>query len=166
MSLAHRCLLLILLLGLAGCASGPAYKPASRGESTPAVVNYALSLQGAPYRPGKDSPQEGFDCSGFIAHVYREYGIVLPRTVREMAYALPEVEPARRRPGDLVFFDTEGRAFNHVGLYVGEDRFIHAPSSRTGRVMVSSLAQPYWGQRFSGVRRPPVGQRPSLSSLR
>lgn len=162
----RRWILGMIVLGLAGCASGPAIKPPPlESGQTAKVVDYALSLQGAPYRPGKASPEEGFDCSGFIAHVYRTHGVPLPRTSRDMALTLPTVEPRQRRPGDLLFFDTGGKPYSHVGLYVGDNRFVHAPSSRTGRVMVSNLYQPYWWQRFTGVRRPPAGERTSLSSL-
>jgi cell wall-associated NlpC family hydrolase len=122
-------------------------------------VSYALSLQGIPYRYGKGSPGEGFDCSGFVKHVYGRHGVLLPRTVREMAQTLPAVGKEARRPGDLLFFNTSGRSFSHVGIYLGEDAFVHAPSSQTGRVMVSSLKRPFWWRRFLGVRRPEVGER-------
>jgi cell wall-associated NlpC family hydrolase len=71
-----------------------------------------------------------------------------------MAQALPAVDKQERRPGDLLFFNTNGEPFSHVGIYVGNDSFVHAPSSRTGRVIVSSLGRSYWWQRFIGVRRP------------
>ncbi len=144
-------LCLAALLG--GCASSPE-KPTFRATSKPPVVSYALSLQGTPYRYGKESPSEGFDCSGFVKHVYQRHGLLLPRTVRELALTLPPVSRSERRPGDLLFFNTSGKSFSHVGIYVGEDRFVHAPSNHTGRVIVSSLNRPYWWQRFIGVRRP------------
>ena len=120
----------------------------------PPVVDYALSLQGAPYRYGKDSPQEGFDCSGFIKHVYERQGISLPRTTREMARSLPSISIHDLSSGDLVFFNTNGRPFSHVGLYISDNNFIHAPSQRTGRVLVSSLNNQYWRQHLIGARRP------------
>ncbi len=150
---------LSLLALLSGCASSP-QKPALRTVAAkPAVVNYALSLQGIPYRYGKESPSEGFDCSGFVKHVYQKNGVLLPRMVRDMAQALPPVRKEDRRPGDLLFFNTNGRPFSHVGIYVGDASFVHAPSSHTGRVIVSSLDNPYWWQRFIGVRRPGVVDR-------
>lgn len=144
--------LMFVLLALAGCASTPD-RPAPVSSDATRVVNYALTLQGVPYRPGKESPTEGFDCSGFVKHVYGRHGVFLPRTAREMASTLPPVDKNERRPGDLVFFNT-GSPFSHVGIYVGDNRFIHAPSQRTGHVLVSSLENPYWWPRFTGVRRP------------
>lgn len=148
-----RLWLVVALLGLAGCASTPERSPAPVSSDATRVVNYALTLQGVPYRPGKESPREGFDCSGFVKHVYGRHGIMLPRTAREMANALPRVDKMERRPGDLVFFNT-GSPFSHVGIYVGSNRFIHAPSQRTGHVLVSDMTGPYWWPRFTGVRRP------------
>lgn len=146
--------MLAVALGLGGCAS-TGEKPAGLdGPSASRAVGYALSLQGIPYRPGKESPEEGFDCSGFVRHVYARQGILLPRRVRDMAYQLPAVDKEARQPGDLVFFNTSGQPFSHVGIYVGGERFVHAPSPRTGHVMVSSLDLAYWRQRFLGVRRP------------
>lgn len=143
---------------LGGCATAPE-KPATRAATKPPVVGYALSLQGTPYRYGKESPSEGFDCSGFVKHVYQHHGVQLPRTVKAMAQALPPVDKDERRPGDLLFFNTSGRAYSHVGIYVGNDSFVHAPSSHTGRVIVSSLHLPYWWHRFIGVRRPAATER-------
>jgi len=146
------------LLLLAGCASTPdrpAVSPSGEGQR---VVSYAMTLQGIPYRPGKASPAEGFDCSGFVKHVYGRHGVYLPRTAREMANQLPRVDKDERKPGDLVFFNT-GAPNSHVGIYVGSNRFIHAPSQHTGHVLVSDLMGPYWWPRFTGVRRPDVMDR-------
>ncbi len=146
---------LLVMALLSGCASDPEVIPASYQQSTSSpVVNYALSLQGVPYHYGSDNPQDGFDCSGFVHHVYQHQGIVLPRTTEDMAAILTPVEKEARHSGDLVFFDTNGKEFSHVGLYVDNDYFIHAPSQRTGRVLVSSLKNDYWRQHFVGVRRP------------
>lgn len=136
-----------------GCASAPETKPVVAADRSP-VVNYALSLQGAPYRYGKSSPEEGFDCSGFVKHVYERQGIMLPRTVQGMAQSLTEVPKSDIHSGDLVFFNTDGKPFSHVGIYVSNDDFIHAPSRRSGKVMLSSLKNRYWGSRFSCARRP------------
>lgn len=145
--------LLLLALLLAGCAGTPKKTPPPAASSPP-VVDYALSLEGAPYRWGKASPEEGFDCSGFVWHVYQRQGLTIPRTTEQMAEALPEVPEEDRRPGDLLFFHTGDKPFSHVALYLGDDAFIHAPSSKTGRVMVSGLGQRYWRDRLTGVRRP------------
>ncbi len=145
----------VLSLLVVGCASTPDEpKPITIRNSGKPVVAYALSLQGAPYRYGKSSPQEGFDCSGFVRHVYQRQGVILPRTSREMATALPAVPKQYVQSGDLVFFDTNGQDFSHVGIYINQDSFIHAASQRTGKVMVSSLKNDYWQKRFMGVRRP------------
>lgn len=145
--------LLALALLLAGCAGTPKITPPPEASTTP-LVDYALSLEGLPYHWGKASPEEGFDCSGLVWHVYRQHGVAIPRMTQEMAESLPEVPQEERQPGDLLFFNTGAKPFSHVALYLGDDSFIHAPSSKTGRVMVSGLGQPYWRQRLTGVRRP------------
>lgn len=155
----RQCLLIRLFLALAiimvtGCASTPEIKPTARPVAQPRIVSYALSLQGAPYHYGKESPKEGFDCSGFVRHVYQKQGIALPRTAKDMALALPPIPKDAVHSGDLVFFNINGQPFSHVGIYVNNDNFIHAPSRRTGRVLVSSLKNNYWQKRFIGARRP------------
>lgn len=145
----------MVMLLLSGCASDSDIAPLSYQQSaSPPVVSYALSLQGAPYHYGSDNPEDGFDCSGFVYHVYQHQGIHLPRTTADMANQLTPVEKDALHSGDLVFFDTNGKTFSHVGLYVNNDNFIHAPSARTGKVLVSSLKNNYWQQHFVGVRRP------------
>lgn len=163
-------LMIISLIELTGC-SAPDKKPLKLTDVTPKsvikkeessitiasqkVVNEALQLQGEPYRWGGESPSEGgFDCSGLVYYVFHKLGIHVPRTAMMQAQALPKVDMEHRKPGDLVFFTTEDKPFNHVGIYVGDDRFVHAPSRTTGHVMVSDLRQPYWWDRFIGVRRP------------
>lgn len=120
------------------------------------TLAYALSLTGTRYRYGGTSPTEGFDCSGFVRYVFGHFGVELPRSAREMAAALPKVATDDRRPGDLIFFNTNGRPFSHVGIYLGKGRFVHATSSRTKLVMVSELSDSYWSKRLNGVRRPPA----------
>ncbi|MSP28617.1 MAG: NlpC/P60 family protein [Methylococcales bacterium] len=145
----------MVMLLLSGCASDSDIAPISyQQQSAKPVVTYALSLQGAPYHYGSDNPQDGFDCSGFVYHVYQQQGINLPRTTEDMANQLTPVEKNALHSGDLVFFDTNGKTFSHVGLYINGDHFIHAPSARTGKVLVSSLKNNYWQQHFVGVRRP------------
>ncbi|MDD5229343.1 MAG: C40 family peptidase [Methylococcales bacterium] len=146
---------------LSGCAGDIDVKPepvaprkvVKRSSTTPAV-DYALSLQGTPYIYGKASPEEGFDCSGFVKYVYERNGVHLPRTVREMSNALTPVANNNIHPGDLVFFNTSGNSVSHVGIYVNESNFVHAPSSRAGKVMVSSLKNNYWREHFIDARRP------------
>lgn len=155
-----------VLLGLlAGCASTDkvAMKPAipDRGNSRAAMD--ALQLQGRPYVYGGKSPEQGFDCSGLVVYVYDQQGIKLPRTTQSLVQQLPGVQPELRQPGDLLFFNTE-KPYSHVGIYIGNDDFVHAPSARTGRVMVSNLQTPYWRERFMAVRRPQLLQGLSLNT--
>ncbi|MBL6987085.1 MAG: C40 family peptidase [Methylobacter sp.] len=149
----NRCVLLGAIVLFSGCAGVPEIKTTTNYSP---IVSYALSLQGTPYRYGKNSPEEGFDCSGFVQHVYGHQGIALPRTVQKMAQsvALTQVPKNNLHSGDLLFFNTNGNPFSHVGIYVSDNTFIHAPSQRTGKVLVSSLKNRYWGDRFSCARRP------------
>ena len=156
MRLIKSSLIMFVLVLCTACTSTPKPRPSAypSAHTQPRVVAYALSLQGAPYRYGKASPSEGFDCSGFVSHVYARQGIVLPRTAHEMAAILPAIPDHLAQPGDLLFFDSNGTANSHVGIYVEQDRFIHAPSQRTGKVVVSSLKNSYWQKHYQGVRRP------------
>lgn len=171
----HRrvCLLLgqlaaaVLLSQLAGCASNE--KAPLTAVPTPdggnrIAVSDALQLQGKPYVYGGESPSQGFDCSGLVYYVYNRQGLRLPRDTQSLARQLPAVQPEQRQPGDLLFFNTE-RPFSHVGIYVGDEQFVHAPSARTGRVMVSDLRQPYWRERFIAVRRPQARYSLSLNGV-
>lgn len=119
------------------------------------LVSAAIGLMGAPYLRGGNSVDTGFDCSGFTRHVFEiSLGLVLPRTSREQARANGFLDVPREdlRPGDLVFFNTVRSAFSHVGIYLGNHKFIHAP--RTGGVIrVEDLRVNYWTQRFDGARR-------------
>ncbi len=145
-------LLAVFVLG--SCATKPTPKITSESSDASEILDYALSLKGTPYRWGKSSPDEGFDCSGFVWHVYRQYGYSIPRTAAQIANQLPEVETDDRRPGDLLVFNLGDKAFAHVGLYLGNDSFIHASSGKAASVTVSNLDTPYWWGRFAGVRRP------------
>jgi len=112
----------------------------------------ALSLVDTPYRYGGNTPDSGFDCSGLIVYVFREAaGHPLPRTVRQIAQAGQPVRYRTVRTGDIVLFDTAGR-FSHAGIYVGNGRFVHAPSTG-GVVRLDGVHARYWRPRFSGVRR-------------
>jgi len=137
-------LLWALLLALPAHADAPADE----------IPMYAVSLVGSPYRLGGTSPETGVDCSGFVGHVFRQVaGVVLPRDSRAISEASEPLAQADLLPGDLVFFNTLHRAFSHVGIYLGDGRFVHASSSRTGSVMVSNLNDRYWRERFDGARR-------------
>jgi cell wall-associated NlpC family hydrolase len=122
---------------------------------------FALSLVGIDYRYGGDSPDAGLDCSGLIRYVFQEVtGVTLPRTAKELSRIGASVRTGDLEPGDLVFFNTRRYAFSHVGIYLGGDRFIHAPS-RGGEVGVATLSSGYWQKRYNGARRL-VGVLPAL----
>lgn len=150
--LIQRILSALLTAALIGCTTTPEFKPQIQTQQ-PDLVQYALSLKGIPYRYGKETPEEGFDCSGFVKHVYGKYGILLPRSAAAMAMVLSPISPYEIRSGDLVFFNTSGKLYSHVGIFINDDKFIHAPSQRTGRVLVSNLNNSYWQKRFVGARR-------------
>jgi cell wall-associated NlpC family hydrolase len=168
------CATLLTLLTLVGCASTgakpePFPRPArgSSPHSDPAlppaptapmaipemgaVTTTALSLRGTPYRNGGNDPS-GFDCSGFVWYVFAQHGIVVPRTVGEQYGKAGPIVQGAITPGDLVFFDTSGHGVSHVGIALGPDSFVHAPSSR-GEVRVERLGGTYWGPRFVAARR-------------
>ncbi len=114
----------------------------------------ALSLVGTPYRMGGQRPDTGLDCSGLVRHVYKQtHDIELPHNAREMSQRGEPVARSELKPGDLVFFNTLGRPFSHVGIYKGDGKFVHASSRRDRRVTVSDMHNGYWARRFDGARR-------------
>lgn len=121
------------------------------------LVMTAMGFLGVPYKRGGSDASVGFDCSGFVRSMYeRTIGLVLPRRAEEQARATTVIGREELRPGDLVFFNTMRRTFSHVGIYVGDGKFIHAP--RTGaRVRVEDMREAYWTKRFNGARRVPGG---------
>jgi cell wall-associated NlpC family hydrolase len=124
---------------------------ATRPGDPTSVANTALSLQGTPYVWGGTTPK-GFDCSGFTRYVYAQHGIPLPRTAAHQYRVGARVSPRDIRPGDLVFFSTVAPGPSHVGLAIGDGRFVHAPSERS-KVRVESLDTRYWQRRYLGARR-------------
>ena len=116
------------------------------------AVDRALGLIGIRYRRGGTSPETGFDCSGFVSHVFKSVGTILPHSAREMSKNSEVIGKSELQPGDLVFFNTMRRAFSHVGIYLGNNQFVHAPASG-GEVRIDDLRQKYWGKRFNGARR-------------
>lgn len=155
--------LALLLAALAGCGSVP---PAPGGRITAAsfqdeqlaspaareVGLYSLMLLRTNYRFGGKNPAAGLDCSGLVTHVYREAADMrLAGNAASLAREGREVAVDQLRTGDLVFFNTLGRPFSHVGIYLGRGEFVHAPSSR-GQVRVERLTTPYWSQRFDMAR--------------
>lgn len=112
-----------------------------------------LSSIGVDYKYGGNSHATGFDCSGLVAHVFRQgYGINLPRTSMEQSRVGQAVSPDELKPGDLVFYNTLNRPFSHVGIYLGDGRFIHAPKTGSA-VRIESLKGAYWAKRWNGARR-------------
>jgi cell wall-associated NlpC family hydrolase len=119
------------------------------------LVMTAMNFLGVPYRLGGNSEQQGFDCSGFTRHIFENsIGLVLPRRADEQATTagLLSINRAELKPGDLVFFNTMRRTFSHVGIYVGDDKFIHAPRTG-GAVRIENMRDSYWSHRFTGARR-------------
>lgn len=159
-----------LVLALSACGR-PDVRPTPQASTTPppgrtwtavspadpaaanAVLMRAISLVGTPYRYGGNTPEGGFDCSGLVNYVFRDMlDLRLPRTSRELyAYQGPKIDPGRLAPGDLVFFGSGG-GVSHVGIYVGEGRFVHAPSTG-GTVRLDHLDGTYWRRSYTGSRR-------------
>ena len=169
---------LLTVLLLAACAGAP-QKTSSRASGSSVVVTngayhapppgfpnfvdhsigreeisiQAMSLVGIPYRWGGNTPDSGFDCSGLVRYVVsRAASVNLPRTTADMSGRGESIEPDEIAPGDLIFFNTTGRAHSHVGIYVGKLRFVNAPSTG-GTVRLDYLTNPYWAKRFDGIRR-------------
>jgi cell wall-associated NlpC family hydrolase len=125
------------------------------------VAIYALGLIGVDYRYGGETPESGVDCSGLVRYVFQQVtGVTLPRTSKELSRLGNKVATADLAPGDLVFFNTRRFQFSHVGIYLGDNRFIHAPSTGS-EVEISRLSESYWQKHFDGARRL-VGVMPSL----
>ena len=125
----------------------------SVSQSASQLVLHAMSFMGVPYARGGTSAETGFDCSGFVLTMYEQsLGKVLPRRAAEQAKATLVISKNELRPGDLVFFNTMRKAFSHVGIYVGDGKFIHSP--RTGsEVRIEDMNQSYWAKRYNGARR-------------
>lgn len=125
-------------------------------EKASDLVLGAMGFLGVPYRFGGNSADTGFDCSGLVRAVFEQsVGKILPRRADEQAAVTQTIDRNELKPGDLVFFNTMKRAFSHVGIYVGEGKFIHAPRSG-GSVRVEDMRVAYWQARFNGARRVPL----------
>lgn len=131
-------------------------------DRTSDLVVTAMGFLGVPYRRGGNSAETGFDCSGFVRAMYEKTaGLLLPRRADQQAAFAEKIDKKDLQPGDLVFFNTMRRAFSHVGIYVGDGKFIHSPRSGS-EVRVDDMQQSYWKRRFDGARRvsPPAATAP------
>jgi cell wall-associated NlpC family hydrolase len=116
-------------------------------------ISHAYSTLGTRYRYGGETPDTGFDCSGLVAHVFQQaWGMSLPRNASAQSKVGIPVKPLELEPGDLLFYNTRNKPYSHVGIYVGDGRFIHAPRSGQ-RVRLENALSPYWKARFNGARR-------------
>lgn len=149
------------ILTLSGCSIFSSKSNASRvaqfkqdtSVGTEDISIAAVGLVGVPYRYGGNNPKGGFDCSGLIAYVFsKSANIKLPRTIQEMSSKGQSVDNQAPAPGDLVFFNTTGERYSHAGIYVGQGRFVHAPSAG-GTVRLEQITSPYWAARFTEARR-------------
>lgn len=146
-----RLLTLVWIVTLAIDAAAQAIQPSASAAEE--LTWHAFAQWGAPYRWGGTDPVGGFDCSGLVRWVARQaFSVQLPRRTEEIAAVLPAVSRASLSTGDLVFFNTLGRPYSHVGIYIGDGQFIHAPAGK-GRVRIESMQLTYWQGRFNGARR-------------
>ena len=145
-------------------ANAPAMTPASGSRTALSKISdftnhasqlavQAVSMLGIHYKYGGTSPENGMDCSGMVRYVFKEaWGTDLPRTSAEISHVGQRVDQEELKPGDLVFYNTLRRGFSHVGIYLGDNKFIHSPSAG-GKVRIESMDLSYWKHRFSGARR-------------
>ncbi len=141
-----------LLLFVTACSSA-APRSGDAGGNQGELIPYAKSLIGTPYHYGGESPSTGFDCSGFVRHVYNHtQGIALPRSALAMSRVGKRIKANQMQPGDLVFYSTQGTPYSHVGIFLGNAKFIHSPS--TGKkVEIVDMSKDYWREHYNGARR-------------
>ena len=141
-----------LILFCVACSSTkpPQYASGGNGDD---LIPYAKSLIGTPYHYGGESPKTGFDCSGFVRHVFNHTrGVHLPRTALAISRTGTKIKANQMQPGDLVFYSTQGTPYSHVGIFLGNAHFIHSPS--TGKkVEIVDMSQDYWREHYNGARR-------------
>lgn len=122
------------------------------GDKASELVVNAMNFLGVPYRRG-GTDERGFDCSGFVRSMYEQtIGLVLPRRAKDQAAATEKIDKQELKPGDLVFFNTMRQTFSHVGIYLGDNKFIHSPKPGQ-QVRVDDMREAYWQRRFTGARR-------------
>lgn len=152
-------LLVIVSLFLVGCSADPkvhhtppASKSASPNSGGMKIQTYAKSLLGIPYKYGGTTPRTGFDCSGFVMYVHKKNNIKIPRVARDQYKSGKKIARHALQLGDLVFFETYRKGASHVGIYIGDNQFIHSPS-RGKDVRIGSLSNSYFKPRYLGARR-------------
>lgn len=146
-------------------ASSPAWS-AEASDGSGEIIVQALALLGVPYRWGGDDPAHGLDCSGFVRHIFKTAAALdLPRRSEQMSRVGHRIARSDLRAGDLLFFNTLGHPNSHVALYLGDGRFVHAPS-RNSRVRIDWLDARYWSDRFNGARRIELGNDVTLIASR
>jgi cell wall-associated NlpC family hydrolase len=149
-----RRLVFVLVFFLVACGSTPKrdVRPAVFNPQGMEVSLFAMGLLDVGYQFGGNNPEAGLDCSGMVRYVYKNaIGLDLPHNAAEIAKRAKPIADRDLRAGDLVFFNTLGYSFSHVGIYIGDGRFIHAPSSK-GRVRIVPLSNPYFAARYLGAR--------------
>jgi len=148
----------------ANAKSGFAADTTGWSDTAQEVLLNALSLTGIQYKYGGNSPDTGFDCSGFVRYVFKQAAsLTLPHNARAISQLGQSVSKDELQPGDLVFFNTLKSAFSHVGIYLGDNRFIHAPSTGGG-IQVVDMKDAYWAKRFNGARRIEPGETESIQA--
>jgi cell wall-associated NlpC family hydrolase len=163
LAISKQMAMLALALAMAGCAStpsSPSYttKTAQKisyqeRDQAKEVVMYAMGLMDVDYHFGGSNPESGLDCSGMVSYIFRQaLGMKLPHNAAQIAQLGQDVPLNDLQPGDLVFFNTQHRPYSHVGIYIGDDRFVHAPSSASGKIMISSLKSSYYAKHFEAAR--------------
>ena len=146
-----RALLLLMMMLLNACAT--TRDDAQSTRKIKELTSYAQSLIGTPYKFGGNSPDTGFDCSGYVGHVFRKVtGLSLPHNTGQISRHGKPVRYSQLQEGDLVFYNTNHKPNSHVGIYLGNNRFIHAPSSG-GQVRIEDMGLRYWETHFNGARR-------------
>ena len=155
--------MLALALITAGCASTPS-SPSYSTRMAPKitfqerdhaseVVMYAMGLMGVDYHFGGSNPESGLDCSGMVSYIFDQaLGMKLPHNAAQIAQLGQNIPLTDLQPGDLVFFNTQNRPYSHVGIYIGDGRFVHAPSSASGKIMISSLKSSYYARHLEAAR--------------
>ncbi|HUL63735.1 MAG TPA: C40 family peptidase [Burkholderiaceae bacterium] len=155
----------IAAVAMVAATWSPAWS-AEVSDSSGEIIVQALALLGVPYRWGGNDPANGLDCSGFVRHIFKTAAALdLPRQSEQMSRVGHRVARSDLRAGDLLFFNTHGHANSHVALYLGDGRFVHAPS-RNSQVRIDWLDARYWSDRFNGARRIELGNDVTLIAAR